>query len=132
MEPNRSAPVPAPPVEAGAVPRAGRLWLAVLGSPAAWAADQLLRYGLIRTVNATQRMYLLHLVTAATLLTTIVCGLVCARERRLSRQQHVAASEVGNSGQTLALWGVALALYFGLLILGQAFPTLILGPRDLT
>ena len=33
---------------------------------------------------------------------------------------------------TLARWGLALAAFFLLLILAQAFPTLQLGPREIT
>jgi hypothetical protein len=122
------------PVTPAAVPARQRLlWAAVLAAPLAWVTDFNVRYLLIRTVNATDRVFLLHLVTALTFTTTLAAGVTCWL---LRHRRPTASSEPGRDPERtphrLALWGLALALFFGLLILAEAFPTLILGPRDLT
>jgi hypothetical protein len=128
------APAPAPTPARAELPRPARLWLAVLGSPIAWATDLTLRYGLIRTVSATSRTYLLVVVSAVTLAAVITCAVICHGERRRARADGGDGDdgEPARSRRTLATWGLALAAFSGLLILAQAFPDLMLGPRDLT
>ena len=108
------APEPAP----GLV----RLWTGVLLAPLSWVADFLLRYMAVRFANAHDRRWPFIVATAGGLILLSLGAWLCGRARRHATVQQE---------KTLASWGLALALFFFVLILCEAFPTLILSPREL-
>jgi uncharacterized membrane protein len=98
----------------------------VLAAPLAWAFDFMSRYLLIRTASRRDSVTLMH---GATLLSLLVVGagvFICLRYRRKDDSPQAATH------RRVALWGLALAAYFALAIIAQAYPTLVLGPRDLS
>jgi hypothetical protein len=113
-----------------------RLLLAVLASPIAWIFDLGGRYFLTRTANQHDDPRLLFVVTALTLSVVVVSGVVCWRHwRRAARppdRGHAPGHDPRTTAATLALWGLAFAAFFALLILANTFPAFVLGPRDLT
>jgi hypothetical protein len=100
-----------------------RLWLGVLLPPVVWAIDFMIRTLAVRFVNVHQRRWPLHASTVFALTGIAVGAWLCARARREMRRPP---------GPELAIWGLALAAFFLLLILTQAFPTFIFGPREIT
>jgi len=99
-----------------------RLWIGVLLAPLSWVADFLLRYMVVRFANAHARRWPFALSTAGGLVLLFVGAALCWRAHRDSATPE---------RKTLAAWGLALALFFFILILCQAFPTLILSPTEL-
>lgn len=99
-----------------------RLWIGVLLAPLSWVADFLLRYMVVRFANAHARRWPFALSTAGGLVLLFVGAALCWRAHR-----DAATPE----RKTLAAWGLALALFFFILVLCQAFPTLILSPTEL-
>lgn len=99
------------------------LWIGVLLPPASWILDLLTRYGLIRNANIHDRHWPLTVATAVCVALLLVGAGLCWRARRQ-----------GTTGEraTLAAWGLAMAAFFLLLILAQAFPVLVIGPREIT
>jgi hypothetical protein len=116
--PAAAASAQAPPV----APTLVRLWTGVLLAPVSWVTDFLLRYMVVRFANAHARRWPFALSTAGGLLLLFVGVALCWRAHRDSRSHEE---------KTLASWGLALALFFFLLILCQAFPALILTPSEL-
>jgi hypothetical protein len=103
-------------------PELVRLWIGVLLAPLSWVADFLLRYMVVRFANAHARRWPFALSTAGGLVLLFVGAALCWRAHRDSATPE---------RKTLAAWGLALALFFFILILCQAFPALILSPTEL-
>lgn len=122
-----AAPQPPPPAVT-------RVWLAVLGPPAAWVFDLLLRYFLVRHANASESVGLLHAVTALSLVIIGAAVALGARERARLRSMPGADDEsrLLAALRRMVLWSYALAAFFALLVLAQAFPSLVLEPTALT
>lgn len=100
-----------------------RVWIGVLLPPIGWASDFLIRYFVIRFANIHDRRWPMALATVAGL---ALLGAGAALSWRAHREAGREAPA------TLARWGLGLAAFFLLLILAQAFPTLVLGPREIT
>lgn len=100
-----------------------RLWIGVLLPPIGWMSDFLVRYFVIRFANIHDRRWPMTLATAGGLVLLLAGAALCWRALRGANREAPA---------TLARWGLGLAAFFLLLILAQAFPTLELGPREIT
>jgi hypothetical protein len=100
-----------------------RLWVGVLLPPVSWVADFMIRYMAIRFANIHDRRWPMVTSTALAIVMVLVGGALCWRARRQDKREGAV---------TLAGWGLGLAAFFLLLILAQAFPTLILRPREIT
>jgi hypothetical protein len=132
MEPSE---IPAGPAAASArfSPGLARLWLGVLLPPAAWVTDLLARYMAIRYANLHGRLWPLHVSTGIGLAMLLVGVTLCWRTRRTAIQHgNLQAGMEANAMATLSSWGLALALFFFLLIAAQAYPTLVLTVREIT
>jgi hypothetical protein len=107
----------------------------VLLSPAAWIADFLSRYMLIRFVNVHGQRWPLHMCTVISAilvaLGAMLCWRACVRPRAGSTAQHHETSSP-ESVVALARWGLALAAFFLLLILAQAYPAFVLNVQEIT
>jgi len=104
-------------------PRLVRLWSGVLLAPLSWVADFIIRYAVVRFANAHDHRWPFAVSTAGALAVLAVGVTLCWRTRRGGQ---AAAEE-----NTLAAWGLGLALFFFILILCEAFPTLVLSPGEL-
>jgi hypothetical protein len=100
-----------------------RVWIGVLLAPISWAADFMTRYLAIRYANIHDRRWPMTVSTVAAVLLLLVGAALCGRERRRAQADTM---------KTLATWGLGLAVFFLLLILAQAFPTLVLRAREIT
>jgi hypothetical protein len=100
-----------------------RVWIGVLLAPGSWVADFMVRYLSIRYANIHDRRW--PMVTSTAVAVLLLCGgaALCWRERRRAKTDSITK---------LATWGLALAAYFLLLILAQAFPNLVLRAREIT
>ena len=98
-------------------------WLGALLAPIGWIADFLVRYMVVRFANIQDRRWPMSLSTAMGTVMVLLGALICWRIRRRGAPGEAA---------TIAGWGLGLAGFFLLLILAQAFPTLLLGPREIT
>jgi hypothetical protein len=107
------------------MPRADltQVWLAALLPPVAWMVDLLGGYFSIRFVNVHDRRWPLLVWHALALLLVFLGAALCWRAgRRLLGSRSTAAAVAG--------WGLALAAFFFLLILAQAYPALVLSARE--
>jgi hypothetical protein len=100
-----------------------RLWVGLLLPPVAWMSDFMIRYFAIRFANIHDRRWPMALATAAGLVLLGIGASLSWRGHREAKREAPAA---------LARWGLGLAAFFLLLILAQAFPGLVLGPREIT
>jgi hypothetical protein len=112
-----------------------RVWVGVLLSPAAWIADLLSRYMLIRFVNVHSQRWPLHVCTVISAILLSLGATLCwragVRPRAGSAAQHHDAASP-ESVVALARWGLALAAFFLLLIVAQAFPAFVLNVQEIT
>lgn len=126
------APVRAPNTAAArfARPRGvALLWFGVLAGPAAWAAHLQATYTLVPHACERGTMTAVHAVTAASLVLALAGAAVAWRSWRLTG----AAAPGGEGGvvgrsRFMALGGLVLALYFTLLIAGEAIPGFLVPP----
>jgi hypothetical protein len=125
-EPSRRPPAESDPHAAGPGGDIVRLWLGLLLPPASWVVDLLGQYFLTRWANQHARVWPFWVMTAGTV---VACGagavlswVVRRRARAARRTDHA----------TMAGWGLALAVYFSLLIAAQAYPVWALDIRELT
>jgi hypothetical protein len=112
-----------------------RVWMATLLSPLAWGLDLAGKVFLYRTANATGLRWPLHLLTVLALALTIVALLASRAHRRAAAallerttgDEHATVA----AAHSMAGWGVALSLFFGLVIAAMAVPTFVFTPGDL-
>jgi|SRR4051794_21694835 hypothetical protein len=104
-----------------------RLWIGVLLAPASWVADFMIRYLSIRYANVHDRRWPMVTSTAVAVVLVLFGAGLCWRER-----QRAGRDASSGSAATLATWGLGLAAFFLLLILAQAFPTLVLRAREIS
>jgi hypothetical protein len=121
----------APPRDPGRT----RLLVGLLAPPLAWIIDLGALIMLTRTNSARQITWPVYLVTAAALALTALGGLVCWRACQITdagRRRPRSAALSQEATITLASWGLALAVFFALLIVAQAYPSLVLTPTEIT
>jgi hypothetical protein len=112
-----------------------RLWMGVLLPPASWMVDFLFRYMAVRFANIRNLRWPFRVSTAAALMVLLLGATLCARALRQARRREDASQPQSVSRDeiaTLAAWGLALAAFFLLLILAQAYPTFVLSVREIT
>jgi hypothetical protein len=112
-----------------------RVWTGTLLAPLAWAADLAGKLFLERTVNATQRKLPLHLLTVVALALVATAFWLAHRQWR-ETNELLSSSPDGDRGtaaatRSVARWGMALALFFALLVAAMDIPTFVFAPRDL-
>jgi len=129
-----SADTPAGPAAAASrfSPELARLWAGVLLPPAGWVLDLLMRYMLIRYANLHDRVWPLYLSTALGLTALAIGAGLCGRARRRAVERAGGDADARMTAATLSSWGLALALFFFLLIAAQAYPVLVLTAREIT
>lgn len=103
-----------------------RLWIGVLLAPSSWVADFMIRYLAIRYANIHDRRWPMLTSTVGAIVLLLVGAALCWHERG-----HAPREAQSEATRTLATWGLALAAFFLLLILAQAFPTLVLRAREI-
>src|SRR4051812_2989425 len=115
------------PNPATAAPRPDRgliaAWLGLLLPPVSWVSDFMLRYLGTRYASIHDRRWPQHMATAIGLGLLGLGVWLSWRVRRQNEDKEVAA---------LGTWGLMLAAFFLLLILANAFPTLVLSPREIS
>ena len=129
------AETPAGPAAAASKfsPELARLWAGVLLPPAGWVLDFLVRYMAIRYANLHDRVWPLYLSTALGLTALAVGVRLCWRARRAAIEQPAGGDpDARMTAATLSSWGLALALFFFLLIAAEAYPVLVLTAREIT
>jgi hypothetical protein len=109
-------------------PRLVRLWLGLLLPPAGWIADFLARYLVTRFTSIHHLRWPLRLSSVLGVALTALGAALCAGLRRDAGGMPPSERELPR----LAAWGLALAAFFLLLILAEAFPTFVLDPREIT
>ena len=107
-----------------------KFWLAVSAGALAWTAHLLVSYALVPVACATGLAWILHAVTLATLLPTIVAGRVCYGVWKRRRDEEGPSPRGREAGyqQYLGLSGALLNALFGFAILLEGLPVAILSP----
>jgi hypothetical protein len=125
---------PAGPAAAASkfAPELARLWAGVLLPPAGWVLDFLIRYMAIRYAHLHDRVWPLYLSTALGMTVVALGAWLCWQARQRAVGQHGGDPEARATAATLSSWGLALALFFFLLIAAQAYPVLVLTAREIT
>lgn len=99
-------------------------WVGAALSPLGWIADFLIRYGVMRYASAHGVRWPLILSSAGGIaLIAAGAGLCLATLRRAVARADVA---------TVARGGLVLAAFFFLLVMAEAYPVLVLGPKEIT
>jgi hypothetical protein len=107
-----------------------RLWAGLLLPPLAWVADLMGRYALVRLASARRIVWPMHVMTAGALVLLGAGAWLCWSERRRFARERTAAPLDGSAAPTVAVWGLALAPFFLLMILAEAVPSFGLGPAE--
>jgi hypothetical protein len=102
------------------------LWLSVLSGPAAWAANQLVVYALVKPVCANDARVTLVVVSAVALAVTMAGASIAWS--CLARLRGAAPDR--DRSRFLAVAGVALNLLMALLIVTAAVPIFVLSPCE--
>lgn len=114
-----------------ALPSTRRLWVGFLSGLIAWKLQLMVNYALVPYACWQGLTALIHLASGATLVLALGAAAVAWRSwRRLGEGVEMESGGVTGRSRFMALSGVALGLFFGLLILGQWLPNLLLGPCD--
>ena len=109
------------------------IWFAALAPPIAALSHLQFLYIVEHTACATQNKIGLHLVSLALLLLDIAGGFVARREwLKLGADDPKQLPGPLGSRRLMALFGMVGALIFGLFILAQWFPTIVLGVCERT
>ena len=134
-----SAPAREP--DATAAPRPSpslvRVWAGVLLAPAAWALDFLARTMFGRFASVHDVRWPLRAMTAVSVALLLLGAWLCWRERRRETRDGDGDGPDGEATArktraALAAWGLALAAFFLLLVLAQAYPAFVLSAREIT
>jgi hypothetical protein len=148
--------------EAAAEPSPGTLgvlWVGVLLPAASWVVDLVARYMLVRFASAHRVRWPLRAATLACLGALLVGAVLCWRARAEGRRLLGAKARPAAPGAaagaapdetpgdwpgggehirrahtqiTLSTWGLAMAAFFLLLILAQAYPSFVLDVQEIT
>src|SRR4051812_45337290 len=100
------------------------LWAGVLGAPAAWFLQFQLIYMLVHKACSHQHRVLLTALSAALLITCLICGAICLHYHK--RWQEF--GEQSNRVRFLAMLGAVSGLYYGIVIIAQGIATIMLDP----
>jgi len=106
------------------------IWAGIVVAPLVWAAHLQVAYMLVPWLCTTQRYWVAHVVTLASLAVTAWCVYACWREWRLVGAGVPSDHEGGEAGRTRfagALGMLSGALFF-LLILAGHIPVFFLSP----
>ena len=98
--------------------------------PLAWSVHLLLSYALVALACTTVNVWMLHAVTVGTLAPTLLAGLVAYRAWKRHRADAGRAVRGPASGwqRFMALSGLLLSGLFGLAILLEGLPVVVLSP----
>jgi hypothetical protein len=108
-----------------------RVWAATLLSPLAWFLDLEVSLALSRTAAASDSKAPLFVTAALTLALAGVAYVWCRREWRLYTLLVQRGRTELAGARTVARWGMALGLFFMLLIAAMGVPNFVFTPRDL-
>ena len=105
------------------------LWFACLAQPIAAIVHLQLSYVLAHTACSTATKILLHVATVGLIILIIAAGLTAARIwKRLGSDPPSQHPGPLGTHRLMALLGMMGSLIFGVFILAQWFPSLVLGP----
>ena len=105
----------------------GLLWLGLLAAPVAWALDLTISYAIVKWTCGSQHTFVLHLMTAMTLLMTAAGA--AASWSALQRAPDEASDDGPrpiDRGRFMALLGLVSSAVFALAIVGNQIPRLLL------
>jgi hypothetical protein len=103
------------------------LWVGILAGPVVWALDLTISYALVKWTCGSQHMFVMHLITATSLL--MIGGGAAASWGALQRAPHQAALDGPrpiDRGRFMALLGLVMCPMFALAVIGNQIPRLLL------
>jgi hypothetical protein len=106
-----------------------RALLAFLAGPIAWSLDLTLSYFLVPTVKGWGTKWPMHLVTVLCL-ALVAAGLVAGLRALRRPDERAKDARTVERTRFLAVGGLASAVFFGLVIVAEAVPKLMLGARQ--
>jgi hypothetical protein len=107
------------------------LWYGVLGGPLGFALDLAWSYAQVPHGCSTGHHYMLHLITGISL--AIAAGALAAAWVSRARTPHDVTFEGGSSlarARFMAAFGIAISLFFMVVMIANAVPRFILSPCD--
>jgi len=116
------------PVEFARTPGQIALWSGVLVGPAAWIAHQQIGYGLAAWVCATGHRSVLYLLTLACLALVLAAAALAWRNGRRSEEGKPGEADDLSRARFMSKLGLLSSLLFGLVIIAQAVPLILLFP----
>jgi hypothetical protein len=126
-----AAAMPELPGGSPALPSTKRLWFGFLAGVLAWKLQLMVNYALVPYACWQALVALIHVASVVTLALALGGAVVAwGSWRRLGEGVEMESGGIASRSRFLALSGVALGLFFALLILGQWLPNLLLGPCD--
>src|SRR2546423_12100480 len=113
--------------------RLARVWAGALLPPVAWAIDLGASLMLTRTVVAVQRKWPLVVVGAAAFVLALAGFVLSRREWRAHTALLARGDDTGHlaASRSVTRWGMALGVFFALVIAAMAVPLVVFGPRDI-
>jgi hypothetical protein len=114
-------------VAGAAPPGTAVLWTGLLAGPLAWAADLMVRYGLVQWSCGTQQTIVIKLISLMTFLVVVGGGIVAARA--YARIPSAAPTDGGrpiDRSRFMAIGGMLTAGLFAVVIIASAIPPWVL------
>jgi hypothetical protein len=106
------------------------LWAGLVAGPLAWAALLEVNYVLSYVSCEHHRTWMLHAATVAALLLTAGAALAASRTWRDTLRRSGAETGANGNGRawSMAVGGIAMCLWFVLVIVATEIPVLVLRP----
>jgi hypothetical protein len=109
-------------------PRVYALWAGVLLAPIAWALQLTIAYAMADSVCTAPGTILYYVLTGGALAAATAGGVIAWRVRQQPYDTSEEAADSVGRGRFMALSGMLLSLVFGLAIVAQTIPLLMLPP----
>jgi hypothetical protein len=103
------------------------LWTGLLAAPAAWALDLTISYAVVQWTCSSQHIFVLHLITLGAL--AMAAGGAAASWTALQRLPEAALNDGPrpiDRGRFMALLGLLVSALFGLTMVANAVPRVML------
>jgi hypothetical protein len=106
------------------------LWIGLLGGPLTWLIQFEINYILVRWACSTHQLSIFHIISGTFLILALATAMLSWFELKhfISDRNPNSNESITGMYRFMAILGILSSVLFGLLILSQAIPVLIIDP----